>query len=240
MPEEIPNADTPKAKEVPKSTYVTPLEKEALERKKRANKEKAEKMLSEAAVNQPNCAPPSDHLQQMNQRRTQLKEEQERSLLQPTTKARPVPAHVTSKNVPIKLNAAAIMREDVFHRKKAEMLEKKLINLEAGAFDEEAFLDFEARVREEEEARRLEEIEQRVLQGQLSREEAIIARHEAAMKRQEDAKDLKSYLEELMAQYLQEQQEIEERNKRLVEKTIQDRENVAEAIEKTIQEKQVS
>lgn len=58
--------------------------------------------------------------------------------MQNTHRARPVPSAVTDK-VPIKLNAAAILREEAYHRRLVEEEEGRLAKIEAGDFDEEQF-----------------------------------------------------------------------------------------------------
>jgi hypothetical protein len=55
-----------------------------------------------------------------------------------TNRARPVPSAVTSK-VPIKLNAAAILREEAYHRRLVEEESQRLAKIEAGDFDDEQF-----------------------------------------------------------------------------------------------------
>ena len=51
--------------------------------------------------------------------------------------------------VPIKRNTAAILREEVFHRRRQEEEAERLAKLEQGAFDHQAFLQWEEEEREE-------------------------------------------------------------------------------------------
>lgn len=68
----------------------------------------------------------------------QQKLEMEQTLTAKTYRARPPPA-VLHKTVPIKLNTAAIMREELFFRKHVEDESKRLARLENGDFDQESF-----------------------------------------------------------------------------------------------------
>lgn len=84
--------------------------------------------------------------------------------MQVTTKANPAPAS-TNRDVAVKLNAGAIMREERHFRKQMEEEADRLKAVEAGAFDINAFLGWEEQQRGLDEQQQMEDIEMNHLQG---------------------------------------------------------------------------
>lgn len=92
------------------------------------------------------------------------------------------------KNVDIKTNAATIMREAARLAKKEEQEIQKLESLMQGGRDDYKISALEADVRNALEEEHMKEIEKRHLLGQLTYEEAILARKKKKRKRQLDLK----------------------------------------------------
>lgn len=114
VPKPVPNK--PKHTPIPKSMYSIPLEKEALERKRRANRAKAERDLLTANTKSSRIVGLSTRTE--SSRFSSLKSTlamREEESLRKTTRAQPIPATL-KKDVTVKLNAGAILREEKHFR----------------------------------------------------------------------------------------------------------------------------
>ncbi|EDQ87389.1 uncharacterized protein MONBRDRAFT_33293 [Monosiga brevicollis MX1] len=222
----------------PHSVYRTPLEEAALERKRRSNRDKAERTARLAAEQAPRCAPTMGDLA----RKAYMTEQRARELEElpaHTHRARPVPAAVL-QNKNVRLNAAAILREELRFRKQQEAELARLEGLARGDFDEEEMADRDRQARLEAEAQRLADVEKNVLAGQLSREEAILARQEVEQQNLKAAAELKLRQQEARLRLLEEQEREAELRKEHVEATRQAREQVSEAKAAVLAENQVT
>nr|XP_009918446.1 PREDICTED: cilia and flagella associated protein 99 isoform X2 [Haliaeetus albicilla] len=117
-------------------------------------------------------------------------------------------------NIPIKLNAAAILREGALYQRKMEQELKRIENLLQGAGDPSEFLEWQKQMRGKDLEEQLAEIECRRLQGKLSHEEAVLAHQNVIQENKKKADLMREEKAELMNQYtekrLQEQKEIKE------------------------------
>ena len=204
---------------VPKSTYKLPIEVEALERKKRINKQRAVQALHEAGssgVVQRGMTSRTESVRTKQLRQTLEHRELAETQVQLT--ARPLPSTL-NKPVSVKLNAGAILREEKHFRELADREARRLKEVEAGAFNSDEFIQWEAAQYEAEEQRKLEEIEVRHLQGLISREEAVIARQEQAERNAEEVLELREKKQEMLDRYLDEQIQQGKLNRELVLET---------------------
>ncbi|NXI43791.1 CFA99 protein, partial [Galbula dea] len=132
-------------------------------------------------------------------------------------------------NIPIKLNAAAILREGALYQRKMEQELKRVENLLRGARDPSEFLEWQKQMRGKDLEEQLAEIECRRLQGKLSHEEAILARQNVVQENKKKADLMREEKAELMHQYaekhLQEQKEMRE----LVEQVVEGHKNAKQA-----------
>eukprot|EP00049_Salpingoeca_infusionum_P004038 m.74132 g.74132 ORF g.74132 m.74132 type:complete len:665 (+) comp12388_c0_seq2:269-2263(+) len=223
---------------IPDSTYRSPLEMEALQRKKLANSRKARQRAEKASTDMFACAPTAEEVRAKHEERAQRKVQEQDAQLKSTPKARAVPDVVKATNIlPIKMNTAAILREDRLFRKQKEEEAAMLAAIEAGQHNEFLLQEAEAQRLEELELERLAEIERRVLEGQLSREMALIAKAETQQQRQEMVMQSKEEFQSMLLRKQREWEREQEERKAHVEKTIQDREQAGLAKEKVVEEK---
>ncbi|XP_029141602.1 cilia- and flagella-associated protein 99 [Protobothrops mucrosquamatus] len=162
IPEQIPQQE--KTKPIPKDTYKPPRMKQHLERIRLKNRQKAEELLLEANVNQLNCAAPKfDYKCSMNEIPNPEKFEAQKIKFK-------------TDNTPVRLNAAAILREGVLYQRKVEQELKRIEHLLQGAQDPSKFLEWQKQMRGKDLDQQLTEAECKKLQGKLSYEDAILAR----------------------------------------------------------------
>ncbi|NXT73648.1 CFA99 protein, partial [Zapornia atra] len=132
-------------------------------------------------------------------------------------------------NIPIKLNAAAILRESALYQRKKEQELKRIENLLRGARDPSEFLEWQKQMRGKDLEDQLAEIECRRLQGKLSHEEAVLAHQNVIQENKKKADLMREKKAELMHQYaekrLQEQKEMRE----LVEQVVEGHKNAHQA-----------
>ncbi|KFV87016.1 hypothetical protein N308_14017, partial [Struthio camelus australis] len=132
-------------------------------------------------------------------------------------------------NIPIKLNAAAILREGALYQRKAEQELKRIENLLRGAGDPSEFLEWQKQMRGKDLEEQLAEIECKRLQGKLSHEEAVLAHQKVIQENKKKADLMREEKAELMHQYaekrLQEQKEMRE----LVEQVVEGHKNAKQA-----------
>ncbi|NXN56370.1 CFA99 protein, partial [Rynchops niger] len=132
-------------------------------------------------------------------------------------------------NIPIKLNAAAILREGALYQRKMEQELKRIENLLRGAGDPSEFLEWQNQMRGKDMEEQLAEIECRRLQGKLSHEEAVLAHQNVIQENKKKAALMREEKAEMMHQYaekrLQEQKEMRE----LVEQVVEGHKNAKQA-----------
>uniref|UniRef100_A0A8C3HK50 Cilia and flagella associated protein 99 n=1 Tax=Chrysemys picta bellii TaxID=8478 RepID=A0A8C3HK50_CHRPI len=132
-------------------------------------------------------------------------------------------------NVPIKLNAAAILREGALYQRKMEQELSRLESLLRGAHDPSEFLEWQKQMREKDLEQQLAEIECRRLQGKLSHEEAVLARHNVIQENKKKAELKREETAELMRQYAEKRLEEEKEMRELVEQVVEGHKNVKQA-----------
>ncbi|XP_019382037.1 PREDICTED: cilia- and flagella-associated protein 99 isoform X2 [Gavialis gangeticus] len=215
IPEPIPLQE--RTQPVPQSTYKPPKEKRHLEEIKRQNRQKAEHLVLEANVNKFKCA-----FSKLDKRKNASEVKNK-----PEFQAQKIQGKID--NVPIKLNAAAILREGALYQRKMEQELNRIESLLRGARDPSVFLEWQKQMREKDLEQQLAEIECRRLQGKLSHEEAVLARQNVIQENKKKADLMREEIGERMCQYaerrLQEQKEMRE----LVEQVVEGHKNVKQA-----------
>eukprot|EP00042_Codosiga_hollandica_P040343 m.346574 g.346574 ORF g.346574 m.346574 type:complete len:625 (-) comp55836_c1_seq1:134-2008(-) len=231
IPEALP-AVAP-TRDVPPTTYASPIEQEALARKRSVNREHVAKALEESTLTQFACAN-TELSEKTLQRREMIQREQEEKSKYIPAKHRPAPVVPA---VTTKLNAAAIMREEAFFRKQMEEEARRMAALEAGDFDSNAFMKWQEEERAREQQSEYDEIERKHLSGLLSREEAVLAKQASLRNRANIAANVKLITANMMQKYAAVKAERDAANRRLVEQTTLGYQNVKDAKEKMIEEK---
>ncbi|XP_062494692.1 cilia- and flagella-associated protein 99 isoform X2 [Pezoporus occidentalis] len=203
---------------VPPSTYKSPKEKKQLEQIRTQNRRKAEDLLLKANADRFKCA-----IMKSEKAENMQYEDSMKSKFQ----ARKVQRKID--NIPIKLNAAAILREGALYQRKMEQELKRIENLLQGAGDPSEFLEWQKQMRDKDLEEQLAEIEYRRLQGKLSYEEAVLAHQNVIQENKKKADLMREEKADLMHQYeekrLQEQQEVRD----LVEQVTEGHKNAKEA-----------
>ncbi|KFQ54839.1 hypothetical protein N334_03146, partial [Pelecanus crispus] len=222
---------------VPRSTYKPPKEKKQLEEIKTKNRRKAEDLLLKANANQFRCAT-------MKPEKGEVCYKILHSLKIPQEVVPFLPQYLEAvwelalmqyfeelqiDNIPIKLNAAAILREGALYQRKMEQELKRIENLLRGAGDPSEFLEWQKQMRGKDLEEQLTEIECRRLQGKLSHEEAVLAHQNVIQENKKKADLMREEKAELMHRYaekrLQEQKEMRE----LVEQVVEGHKNAKQA-----------
>jgi len=146
-------------------------------------------------------------------------------------RANPKPAFLT-REVPIKMNTATILREGRLYQKKETQEIERLESLEAGAKDASEFLKWQSDMRQKDLDAKLADIERRRLQGKLSHEEAILARQDLVIENKQRVKEMKDETKKMMEDFLQQKFKEEQEMRQLVEDTMQGHKNAKDATKK--------
>ncbi|XP_074848463.1 cilia- and flagella-associated protein 99 isoform X3 [Carettochelys insculpta] len=219
VPEPIPLQE--KHQPVPQSTYKLPKEKQHLLKLKYRNRQKAEELLLEANINQFRCAAVMPEKKAL---RGYISDSMKNK-----TKFQAQKIHGKIDNVPIKLNAAAILREGALYQRKMEQELNRIESLLRGARDPSEFLEWQKQMREKDLEQQLAEIECRRLQGKLSHEEAVLARQNVIQENKKKAELKREETAELMRQYAEKRLQEEKEMRELVEQVVEGHKNVKQA-----------
>ncbi|XP_071609428.1 LOW QUALITY PROTEIN: cilia- and flagella-associated protein 99 [Heliangelus exortis] len=218
IPVPLPIPVLEKTQPVPPSTYKPPKEKKQLQEIKTKNRKKAEDLLLKANANQFRCATVKPEKEENTQDNMKSKH---------TFQAQKPQSKIDS--IPIKLNAAAILREGALYQRKMEQELKRVENLLQGAKDPSEFLEWQKQMRGKDLEEQLAEIECRRLQGKLSYEEAVLAHQNVIQENKKKADLMREKKADLMHQYaekrLQEQKEMRD----LVEQVVEGHKNAKQA-----------
>ena len=137
-----------------------------------------------------------------------------------------------SREVPVKMNTAQILREGKLYQQREEEVLKKLENLEAGAKDASDFLKWQSEMRQKDLEAKLSDIERRRLEGKLSHEEAIFARQNLIKENKQKVQEMKEETQKMMQEFLEKKFKEEKEMRNLVEETMQGHKNAKEASKK--------
>ncbi|KAM8938688.1 cilia- and flagella-associated protein 99 [Pelodytes ibericus] len=211
---------------VPGSTYRPPKVHEVLQGKKQKNRQKAEELLMEANISQFKCANP-EKSNKTKQVIYEIMKEEENKLAFSGIKPQ-VPAYKVD-NVPVRLNATAILREGALYQRQVEEEIRRVEKLVDGARDPSEFLEWQRQMREKDLEQQLAEIECRRLEGKLSREEAILARQYLIQENKKKAVMKKEETAALMRQYAEKRLQEEKDMRDLVEQVSDGHKNTKQA-----------
>ncbi|KAF6035596.1 CFAP99 [Bugula neritina] len=234
LPYPIPKLQ--KHKPVPKTLYEKPKEVNRLQAQRIENRQAAEGRLMESSKYQFACAN-FNKSEKTERKLQQIRLEEDQKLQFDSYKAKPLPKEVMQTDVPIKLNAATIMREGKLFKEREKEVIKKLESLESGAHDSSKFMKWQEEMRQKDLEAELAMVERRRLEGKMSHEDAILARQKLINDNQKKVEEMKIETEELMARYLQDRLEEEQLMRSLVEMVLGGRENAKEAKKKLVQYK---
>ncbi|XP_068709069.1 cilia- and flagella-associated protein 99-like isoform X2 [Montipora foliosa] len=234
MPEKIPKLR--KLKPVPHTTYRTPVEEDVITKIREENRKRAEEELIRSSARQPSCAS-AEKSDKAKRRMKKIMDEEDSKLQFNKSKVTEMPSTVNG-NIPIKLNAATIMREGVLFQKKEEEELKRLLEYEKGGRDASEFLKWQESTRKRDLEQELAEIERRRLEGKLSYEEAILARQTMIKDNQQRVMEMKEETKDMMQKHLERKSKEGEEMRKLVEQTMMEHENTKEARRKLHEYKQ--
>ncbi|KAM3940757.1 cilia- and flagella-associated protein 99 [Leptodactylus fuscus] len=212
---------------VPESTYKNPKEQEVLQGKKLRNRQKAEELLIESNMVQFRCANP-EKSQKAKRVLSEIMKEEDDKLAFNKTKAQQVPMKKVD-NVPVRLNAAAILREGALYQRQVEEELNRIEKLLDGARDPSEFLEWQRQMQAKDLERQLADIECRRLEGKLSREEAVLARQNLIQENKKKALMKKEETEKLMRQYAEKRLQEEKEMRDLVEQVSEGHKNTKQA-----------
>nr|XP_060625290.1 cilia- and flagella-associated protein 99 [Anolis sagrei ordinatus]XP_060625291.1 cilia- and flagella-associated protein 99 [Anolis sagrei ordinatus] len=217
IPELIPQQE--KTRPVPANTYKIPKMGQKLEQIKSKNRRKAEELLLEANMNQFRCAAP----------KFEHKSPVAMEVLNPKKKFHAQRIKGKIDNIPVKLNATAILREGVLYQRKVEEELNRIEHLLRGARDPSEYLEWQEQMRRKDLDQQLTEEECRRLQGKLSYEEAIVARQNCIRENQKKAEQERE-MEEVMSHHCEQRKLKELRGRqKTVQQVTEARKNVKQA-----------
>ena len=225
VPERIPKLKP--SKPVPQSTYTTPSVNARLEEARSKNRKEAESNFHTANMSQFQCANPQKSGKTLR-KMYEIQVEKDSKLKFDSAKANPAPSF-THDNIPIKLNAAAIMREGQLYQKREQDEIKRLLELEKGGKDASDFYKWQENMKKKDMEEQLADIERRRLEGMLSYEDAIMARQNLIKENQSKVAEIKEETKEMIKKYLENKFKQEQDMRRLVEETMQSHQNTKES-----------
>ncbi|XP_036777111.2 cilia- and flagella-associated protein 99 isoform X1 [Manis pentadactyla] len=242
MPEPVPAMAKPRP--VPRSTYQQPKEQHLLDKAKRHNRRRAEELLLRANVEEMQCAVPrsrrepptqgtgaSSRLLQGSKKNLQLR-------FMPRILKTPKLTFYRPNNIPIKLNAAAILREGALYQRQVERELQRVDKLVDGAGDFSEFLEWQKKMQAKDQEEQLAAGECRRLLGKLSHEEAVLARQQLMQGNKQKADQKKEEMTELMQQCAERRLQEERSMRELVERVTEAQKNVKVAQTKLLKGRQ--
>ncbi|XP_013362264.1 PREDICTED: cilia- and flagella-associated protein 99 isoform X2 [Chinchilla lanigera] len=221
VPDPVPTVAKPRP--VPRSTYQEPREQQQLQLIKRSNRLKAEELLLLANREELRCAMPRPHGGPPTQDSKQQLRPQ--SAL-PRIRKTPKLTFYRPDHVPVKLNAAAILREGALYRRQVEKELQRVDKLVDGHGDISEFLEWQERMQAKDRAEQLAMSECRRLQGKLSHEEAVLARQHVLQENKQKADQKKEQTAELMLQCAERRLREDRAMKELAEQVAEAQKNV--------------
>ncbi|XP_053407341.1 cilia- and flagella-associated protein 99-like isoform X2 [Mercenaria mercenaria] len=234
VPEPIPKLQ--KHKPPPDTLYKLPTELTKIEKVKQDNRRKAEERLMEASRKQFACANP-EKSQKTKEKIHNILTEEENKLDFDRPKTNKAPSFL-NQEVPVKMTAAAILREGALYQKREAEEIRRLENLEAGAKDKSEFEKWQNEMKRKDLEAELSDIERRRLEGKLSHEEAILARQNIIQENKQRVAEIKEETQKMMERFLEEKFREEQQMRQLVEETMKGHKNAKESQKKLQEYKQ--
>jgi hypothetical protein len=206
---------------------VTPVELETISMIRESQKMRAKEKVEESNVNQFTCAVTEKSMKTKNIMK-QILEERESKLDYEPLKAKPVPMTMKEQRN-TKLNTAAILREGARIQRVEEEEEKRLAYLVAGNRDDSEFIKRQEEMKQMEEVQKLAEQQKRHLEGQLSYEEAIIAKQNLIHDTRERVAHIKEESRQFMDEYFKRREKERKEMRQLVESTMESHQGARDA-----------
>ncbi|XP_054580243.1 cilia- and flagella-associated protein 99 [Eptesicus fuscus] len=230
IPEPVPVVAKPKP--VPRGTYQSPREPRVLEMTKSFNRRKAEELLLKANLEEMRCAMPWARREPLLQGSRKL-----RLRCSPLIRQSPKLTFYPPNEVPVKLNTTAILREGALYRRQVEKELQRVDRLMDGAGDFSEFLEWQQKMQAKDRAEQRAADACRRLQGQLSREEAALARQQLLQHNQRRAAQKKEEMAELMQRCAQRRLQEERSAKERVEQAVEEQKNIKAAQMKLLRDR---
>eukprot|EP00283_Hemiselmis_rufescens_P018177 CAMPEP_0173441814 /NCGR_PEP_ID=MMETSP1357-20121228/24157_1 /TAXON_ID=77926 /ORGANISM="Hemiselmis rufescens, Strain PCC563" /LENGTH=795 /DNA_ID=CAMNT_0014407417 /DNA_START=119 /DNA_END=2502 /DNA_ORIENTATION=+ len=165
------------------------------------------------------------------------KEMEEKTRYIPANPKDPAPALAAANKTAIRLNTAAVLREDALLRKKQEE-EAALINkYESELRDDSEYYEWQAKMRELDERKRLEGVEQRRIQMLLTDENAKEARIQNERDNHRFAAEMRAESMAIKALHRAEKEEVLVLKQKLVEDIKESEKNVRPAMDAVVEQK---
>ncbi|XP_076149471.1 cilia- and flagella-associated protein 99 [Alosa pseudoharengus] len=212
VPEPIPTQQTHQ----PPNIFKPPKEQQILEELRQKNRQKAQRVLYEANMQQFKCAKPQKS-ERTEKVISQIKEAQEAQLKFDAVFTSGTPAAHKVNILPIRLNTTTILREGALYNKQLEEELHRLACVVEGGSEPSGFLRWQQQMRERDEQEQLVSLERRRLQGLISQQEAALARTRITQRNLQRAQLKKEETAELMRQYAAKRLQEEEGMRELVQ-----------------------
>jgi len=225
IPEKIPKLK--KYKPPPSSLYRIPTEEVELTKQKEENRRRAEERLMEASRIQFACANP-EKSQKTLKILSNIQLDEQRKINHNSVQPRPAP-DFKKDALPVKMTAAAILREANLYQKKEDEVVKKLHDLETGAFDAANFQKWQSEMRQIDLEAQLSAVEERRLKGKLSHEDAILAKSSLIEENHAKVINIKEQTAQMMEEYFKKKKQEEKEMKKLVANTMAGHRNAKDA-----------
>jgi len=130
-------------------------------------------------------------------------------------KAHPTPSKVQSNKIPVKLNAAAVLKESHLYKKQEDDVRRRLNAYESGEKHAHEFEQWQETMLKQDAEQELLAIERKRLEGKICYEEAILAKQRVVDENRQIVDEIKRETRETLAKHVNEKLREEQRMKYL-------------------------